>query len=215
LIIFMKTIIHAMHCGKEESRITKQSRNSAFPRIPYPDVKSKIIISREDTMYTRKLAKLFLMFIMLTAVVFTTHMLFAEDDDHFIQPDDYFISNDDFKSQAWIRVTLAKMKTPPSAATKNEAEFMQVLDGKDIWTKYYWSTRIAGSEELKIGAVVIMLDQSGDEGVYRAPENKDEARQVSWFMAKITDMSDLYKGYVTVSGGYKVDPKAIRVIVKK
>ncbi len=166
-------------------------------------------------MFTRKSARVILMFILFTAVIFTTHLLFAEDDDHFIQPDDYFISKEDFKSQPWIYVALAKMKTPPTATTKSEAEFMQVTDGKDVWTKYYWSTRIAASEELKIGTVVIMIDLPGDESIYRAPENKDEARQTSWFMAKITDMSDLYKGYVTVSGGYKVNPKAIRVIVKK
>jgi hypothetical protein len=35
----------------------------------------------------------------------------------------------------------------------------------------------------------------------------------NWFMAKITDISDLYKGYVTVSGGYKVNPKNLRVLV--
>jgi hypothetical protein len=159
--------------------------------------------------------KLILTLFAFTAIIFTANALLAEDDDHFIQGDDYFISKDDFKGQAWIYVALAKMKTPSTPATKNEAEFMQVADGKDVWTKYYWSTSIASNEDLKIGTIVILLDAAGDEGVYRAPENKEEARQNAWFMAKITDISDLYKGHVTVSGGYKASPKALRVIVKK
>jgi hypothetical protein len=33
-------------------------------------------------------------------------------------------------------------------------------------------------------------------------------------MAKITDMSDRHKGYVTVSGGYKISLENIRIAVK-
>jgi hypothetical protein len=33
-------------------------------------------------------------------------------------------------------------------------------------------------------------------------------------MAKITDISDLFKGYVTVSGGYKVKINNLRAITK-
>jgi hypothetical protein len=139
---------------------------------------------------------------------------FAEDDDQFIQTDDYFISRVDFKGQAWIHVHLAKMTTPATPETKNEAEFMQITDGNKLWTKYYWTSRIATPAEVKIGALVITFDAS-DGDVYRAPENRDEARTGSWFMARITDTSDLYKGYVTVSGGYKVDAKALRIVEKK
>ena len=110
-------------------------------------------------------------------------------------------------------MTLAKQLKAPSAQTKNEAQFMQVLDGKEVWTKYYYRTRIATSSDIRMGAVIIALDVAGDEEVYRAPESKEEARTAPWFMAKITDVSDLHKGYVTVSGGYKVSVEALRVKV--
>lgn len=139
--------------------------------------------------------------------------LFADEDAQYIQPDDFFITKEEFKNQAWIHVHLAKQLTPPSPKTKNEAEFLQVHDGNKVWTKFYYSTEIVKPNDLKIGTVVIMADLGTEDG-YRAPENKDEARTCSWFIAKVTDVSDLYKGIVTVSGGYKIKVDAIRVSVK-
>ena len=49
-------------------------------------------------------------------------------DAQYIQPDDFFISEEPFKGQNWIRVTLAKQLKAPSAQTKSEGQFMQVLD---------------------------------------------------------------------------------------
>jgi len=136
-------------------------------------------------------------------------------DEHYIQPDDFFISNEDLKSRAWMHVQLAKMITSPTAQTKSEAEFMKVHDGKQLWTKYYWSSRIATGADLKLGTLVIMLDDTDGEGLYSPPEDKNQARNKSWFIAKITDTSDLFKGYVMVSGGYKVRVEAMRIPIKK
>lgn len=153
----------------------------------------------------------------LCACVFALSLVpvFASEDDHYIQPDDYFISTEAFKDQDWIRVNLAKQQEAPKKETKGEAKFMQITDGKTVWTKIFWKTRIATKEDLKIGTIVVALDVSGDESIYRAPESKEEARTAPWFMAKITDTSDLYKDYVTVSGGFKVKIDAMRVIVKE
>ncbi|MBW0435012.1 hypothetical protein [Leptospira yasudae] len=140
-------------------------------------------------------------------------ILFAEEDAHYIQPDDFFITKEEFKNQPWIHVHLAKQLTAPSSKTKNEAEFLQVHDGNKVWTKFFYATEIAKQSDLKIGNIVIMADLGTEDG-YRAPESKDEARTCSWFIAKITDVSDLYKGIVTVSGGYKIKVDAIRVSVK-
>ena len=116
---------------------------------------------------------------MIAAVAFVFALCavpaFAEEDEHYIQPDDYFISKDAFKDQDWIHVNLSKMQEAPKKETKGEARFMQVGDGKSVWTKYYWKTRKAVKEDFKIGAVVIMMDVAGDESIYRAPESKDEA----------------------------------------
>jgi hypothetical protein len=138
----------------------------------------------------------------------------AADDGHFIQRDDFFISDQPLGQNSWIYVTLAKMVTPPSSSTKREAEFFQVRDGNKVWTKYYWQTRRAGSAELKLGTVVVAFNDHTENEVYLAPEGKEDARGRNWFMAKVTDTSDLYKGYVTVSGNYKVSTGNLRVMVK-
>ncbi len=134
------------------------------------------------------------------------------DDDHFIQSDDYFVQKHDLSGHAWIWVELAKVVTPPGADTKGEGEFMKVRDGENYWTKYYWRTRIADRSELKLGMHVIAFNDNHRGDIYQAPEKKDRARGGGWFYAKITDMSDLYKGYVTVSGNYKVGLGNLRVI---
>lgn len=154
-----------------------------------------------------------LLFSLLSFIIIAASPVFAEVDAHYIDSDQYFVSKEKF-TQGYIYVTVATMKTPASAKTKDEAEFMTVRDGEELWTKYYFKTRIAAKSELKTGLVIIAHEASEDD-VYRAPENKDEAVANNWFMAKITDISDMYKGYVTVSGGYKIKLDNIRVAVKE
>ena len=66
----------------------------------------------------------------------------------------------------------------------------------------------------RLGLAVIAFNDHRRNDVYGAPEQKDRARGGSWFMARITDMSDMYKGYVTVSGNYKVSLQNLRVILR-
>lgn len=130
-------------------------------------------------------------------------------DAHYIEADDYFYSKEAFKS-GWIYVRLGKMVQPATKQTKNEALFMDVIEGNEVWTKNYWSTRKAEKADIKMGAIVIIFD-APDGDIYVAPQRKQEARTGGWFMAKITDLSDLYQGAVMVSGGYKISVDNLRV----
>jgi hypothetical protein len=133
-------------------------------------------------------------------------------DMHYIQDDDWFYSDREFET-GWIRVELAKMLQAATPETKNEAKFMDVKDGKEVWSQHYWKTRIAQPSEIKMGAIMIIFDYSrGDR--YIRPEDQEKARTDNWFMAKITDVSTLYQNYVMVSGGYKVNTDNLRVIVR-
>ncbi|HOE19368.1 MAG TPA: hypothetical protein PKJ69_00230 [Spirochaetota bacterium] len=138
----------------------------------------------------------------------------SDADAHFIQPSDYFIADKEFPGQGYIWVNLSKVVTAPSTQTKNEGLFMMVGSGKEIWTKYYWKSRIAAKGEIKIGKTIIAFNDNREDDIYYAPENKEGARTDSWFMAKITDTTDMYKGYVMVSGGYKVAIDNIRIPLK-
>jgi len=134
------------------------------------------------------------------------------DDNHFIQADDYFIQRHGLENRTWIWVELAKMVNAPSGNTKGEAEFMKIKDGKNYWTNHYWRTRIGTQNELQLGLHVIAFNDN-HSSTYDAPARKDRARGGNWFMARITDTSDMFKGYVTVSGNYKVSLRNIRVII--
>jgi hypothetical protein len=139
----------------------------------------------------------------------------AIDDDHFIQKDDYFFSTSPLGKNSYIYVTLSKMVTEPSDRTKGEAEFFKITDGSNNWSKYYYQTRIIQDGEIRLGAQFIIFEGRRQGGVYVAPETKEEARGGAWFLAKVTDVSDLYRGYITVSGNYKVSPKNLRLIMPK
>jgi hypothetical protein len=136
------------------------------------------------------------------------------DDEHFIQSDDYFVQKHALENHAWMYVDLAKAVTLPNSDSKWEGEFMKIKDGQNYWTKFHWRTRIASKDELRLGMHLIAFNDNTRDGVYRAPDKKERARGGSWFYAKITDMSDLYKGYVTVSGNYKVGLNNIRLLLR-
>jgi hypothetical protein len=78
-------------------------------------------------------------------------------DMHYIQADDWFYSDRDFES-GWIRVELAKMLQAAAPETKNEAKFMDVKDGQEVWTSHFWQTRIAEPSDIKMGAIVVVFD---------------------------------------------------------
>jgi hypothetical protein len=153
------------------------------------------------------LKKLIILLIIIKAAAIYAQI----EDKHFIQKDDYFVSDRDIEGHTWIRVNVAKMIEPPTEATRNEAKFMFVSNGKEKWETHYWQSRIAQESELKLGTIVIAYDYATGD-TYVPPKERDNARTHDWFMAKITDVSTLYKGYVMVSGGYNVRKDNIRVI---
>jgi hypothetical protein len=132
-------------------------------------------------------------------------------DRHFVQPDDYFIMETALENQEFVDAAIGKMITPASEGTKFQGQFLRVLDGNNIWTKYYAKTRIATAEDLALGKEVFVLDTVDADNNYRAPESNAEARNTWWFKGKITDLSELYKNIVMLAGGYKVNRNALRV----
>jgi len=142
--------------------------------------------------------------------------LFAGEDRHFIQDDDYFVNKEgDLGNNTYIYVDIAKMIEPASSSTKGEAKFMTVPDGNEVWSQYYWQSRpIEAEGEIKLGTVIICSEAS-ENSIYIAPRNADESRMNNrWFMAKVVDLSQMYKGIVKVSGGYDVSKENLRVLGK-
>lgn len=132
-------------------------------------------------------------------------------DSHFIRSDEYFAALRPVKGGGTSDVLIAKMLQPASDATKGEAQFMDSHKGTEFWTRTYWKTRPATPEDLKLGATVIYWGRYAKDRVYYAPRNEKEARNVAWKLNKITDVSDLFKGEVTVAGNKKISVDSIRV----
>jgi pyruvate/2-oxoglutarate dehydrogenase complex dihydrolipoamide acyltransferase (E2) component len=91
----------------------------------------------------------------------------------------------------------AEIVTPPSPATKNEALVKPTgkvpdLSEPQFWTPYIASTRPATKDELNPGMVVFA---AGDA---QARSREDLARTTSWSLLRVKDISNLYKGTVTL-----------------
>ena len=133
-------------------------------------------------------------------------------DSHFIRSDEYFAATRPVKGGGASDVLIARMLQPASDATKGEAQFMDSHKGTEFWTRTFWKTRPATQEDLKLGATVIYWGRYAKDRVYYAPRNEKEARNVPWKLNKITDVSDLFKGEVTVAGNKKVSVDSIRIM---
>ena len=133
-------------------------------------------------------------------------------DSHFIRSDEYFAATRPVKGGGASDVLIARMLQPASDATKGEAQFMDSHKGTEFWTRTFWKTRPATQEDLKLGATVTYWGRYAKDRVYYAPRNEKEARNVPWKLNKITDVSDLFKGEVTVAGNKKVSVDSIRIM---
>ncbi|HNX38553.1 MAG TPA: hypothetical protein PL124_07600 [Candidatus Cloacimonadota bacterium] len=135
-------------------------------------------------------------------------------DAQFVQPEEYFVFDELLGDREWQYVELAKMITPATAETKNQAQFFIINGGQTKWMKYWVKTRIATSADFALGKEVIIFEGSTQNDVYQVPQTNQEARTNSWFQARIVDTSETFRGYVMVSGGYKVALNNMRVAVK-
>ena len=134
-------------------------------------------------------------------------------DQHYISPDsEYFVADDDYNG-GWQWVVLARMIRPASDSTKGEAQFMSLggnkTAGERFWSRYFWKTRVAKPGDVQVGKVVFCADLSEND-LYRPPHNRHEALENRWWMATVTDVSDLYKQEVRV-GDYRANPNALRI----
>lgn len=134
-------------------------------------------------------------------------------DQHYISADsEYFVADEDYNG-GWQWVVLARMIRPASDTTRGEAQFMSLggnkTAGTRFWSRYFWKTRVATPGDLTVGKVVFCADLSESE-LYRPPHNRHEALENRWWMATVTDVSDMFKQEVRV-GDYRANPNALRI----
>ena len=135
-------------------------------------------------------------------------------DSHYIQSDDYFVASEPLGKNEWIYVKIGKMLTPASPETKNQAKFFMIENGNEEWMPYWIKTQIATKANYVQGTLVVVFNDNSREDVYMGPTDTQQARSGSWFLATITDTSEIFKGHVIVSGGYKIGLNNMRIIIR-
>lgn len=132
-------------------------------------------------------------------------------DAHFVQVDDYFVMEQPLAGQGFVYSALGKMLTAPAPKTDNKGKFRRLPDNQELWTQYYTKTRIAQAADYVLNKEVFFSNYLDSYGNYRAPESLAEAQNGWWMKARVSDISELHKGFLTVSGGYRVNLNALRV----
>lgn len=92
--------------------------------------------------------------------------------------------------------SLAKILTPASAATKNQAEALWITDGKKQWVNYVVGSRKATKADFVVGAPIFCLDGWADHDKISA----DNYRKSNWKLGNVTSVELLYKNQVEIDG---------------
>jgi hypothetical protein len=91
---------------------------------------------------------------------------------------------------------LAKVQTAASAATKNQAEVIWIENGRKEWVNYVIESRKATKDEIKVGTIAFFPSGWNNYDTM----DQDNYRKTSWILGRVTDVSDLFKGRVEISG---------------
>lgn len=135
------------------------------------------------------------------------------EDQHWFSDDDYLVAPGGRTSDRVQQTRVAKMTAPPAEGSNGEARFL-VANGRDLWTDTFFRSRVAGRADLGVGALVFCHSSSAHRTTTTAgPRNKQEARNVHWYLGPITDTSDAYKGRISV-GPRSCPIEAVRVPIR-
>ncbi len=91
---------------------------------------------------------------------------------------------------------VAKILTPASDATKNQAQVVFIPDGRKSWVNYAVNSRKASKADFSVGATVFYLRDSENNDNLSA----DTYRKDIWVLGNITSIDDLYKNRVEIGG---------------
>jgi hypothetical protein len=90
---------------------------------------------------------------------------------------------------------VAKVVTPASPQTRNQAEVIFVHNGKQMWTKYVIPSHKATKEEIKLGTIVLRHTWASGEDI-----SAESYRKQYWRLGRVSSTDELFKGVVEVQG---------------
>jgi hypothetical protein len=133
------------------------------------------------------------------------------EDAHYLRDDHWIVSNQPLPKGRTGHAQVAVAIQPPAAG--RDGQFFELVTGTVLWSGNAWRTRVATEADLTVGTYVFAINRYHTRGgvLYRPPENRPEALSHGWWMGRIVDTSEVYKGVVEVAGGRKVQVAALRV----
>ncbi len=112
------------------------------------------------------------------------------------------LANFDPGAKMEVAYAVARIVTPASAATKNQAEAIFVSDGKKLWVNYVINSRKATKADMQVGSPIFYNTYVGA----RSETDIDSYRKGTWYIGYITSTDELFKGLVEIAGNnYFVD----------
>lgn len=90
----------------------------------------------------------------------------------------------------------ARIVTPPSAATKNQAEVVYLRDGRKEWVNFVLPSRKATKQDLVVGKVLFApVWHRADKDI-----SDEDYRKGLWKLGRVTSVDELFKDIVEVNG---------------
>ncbi len=104
-----------------------------------------------------------------------------------------------FEGSDWDKANylVATTLTPASEQTKDEGEFLYVYRGESKWTPWFYESYIPAGDELSVGQWVFYC---GNGLAHYSPMDRDSYREAWWYVGRITELDELYKGVVKIKG---------------
>ena len=105
----------------------------------------------------------------------------------------YFVSDEPLGARGWVLVRPCPRESRPNQVPTGAESCAEVTGDRG---GYFWPSSEASAAELKPGVAVIA----------------HLAKEGTWFLARVTDVSELSGGFVSVSAPFKVPVKGLRIV---
>lgn len=107
-----------------------------------------------------------------------------------------------------MHFAVAKVMTPASDATKNQAEVLWIDGGKKEWSSFVVPSHKAQKAELTIGKLVFHLN--GWSEYEEKNVSAENYRQSHWKLGRVTSLDEMFKNFVEIDGT-KYDWRLVRI----
>lgn len=109
----------------------------------------------------------------------------------------FFVSDEALGDRGWVAVRPCTEEVAAAQAAAGEQSCVAQPDGSVAMGGHYWKSRPAAADELRLGMFVVARDESVEWG---------------WFVTRITGLSDLESGFVSVAAPFRVAVKGLRIV---